>query len=369
VLQSVTVGARGWLVASLILFACGDSHTTDDAGSDANVSPSDAQKSDAADASESCTPGQTRCSDSNLGVETCSAGGAWQTAVGCGNLTCVGGQCVPCQTGESQCNGAQVQVCSEGKWVSSQTCPVSCCNSQCVDTTSDTNNCGGCGVSCGAGLSCGEKITAFAGSQPGDWTANGNATYDANDAAAQLTDTGGGEAGTWVFNRPITIDDVAFQFDFYSGGGTVADGLAIMFESDGVNALGVYGGGLGIAGLTGFGVEMDEYDNEECLDDNANHIAIDSLTTCGDGVPTSLVENDSPGITISDGNWHTIIVHVANGAFTVSADGTDQFGSYAPAGFTNGPWYIGFGGGTGGEANVHLVRNVSATFTGGARCY
>ena len=192
--------------------------------------------------------------------------------------------------------------------------------------------------------------------------------YDSGDNAAQLTDLGLGETGTWVFNRSITIDDVTFRFDFYSGGGNAADGLALMFESNGTSALGGYGGGLGVAGLTGFGVELDEYNNGECLDDTGNHVGIDSLTTCGDGVPTSFVVNDAPGITIADGNWHTIVVHVSGATFTVSADGNDQFGSYAPAGWTSGPWYVGFGGGTGGLANTHLVRNVSATFTA-PRCY
>jgi Bacterial lectin len=240
-------------------------------------------------------------------------------------------------------------------------CPVSCCNSTCIDTTSDTSNCGACGNACGAGQAC--------GAQPPDWTANGSATYDTIDNVAQLTDTGTGEAGTWVFNRPITVDDVAFQFDFYSGGGTTADGLAFMLESDGANAVGGFGGVLGVSGLTGFAVEMDEYDNAECSDDNGNHIGIDALTTCGDGPPTMLVYNDSPGITISDGAWHTVVVHVSGATFTVSADGADQFGGYAVTAFTIGPWYVGFGGGTGGLANYHRVRNVRATFTAGPRCY
>ncbi len=342
------MGARAHAARVAFLFAwlwaCGDSHTVDDAGTDA-LTPIEAASSDAtadADASEACTPGQTRCSDSNLGVETCAANGTWGSAFGCGKQTCLEGACVPCQIGQTQCNGAEIQVCSEGEWVTS--------------------------VTCDNGQRCGASFTAFDGSQPADWTANGSATYDANDNAAELTDTGTGEMGTWIFNRPITVDDVTFQFDFNSGGGTTADGLAFVLESDGVNALGVYGGGLGVAGLDGFGVEMDEYDNEECLDDSGNHIAIDSLASCGDGVPTSLVVNDSPGITIADGNWHTIIVHVSNGTFTVSADGADQFGSYAPAGWSNGPWYFGFGGGTGGLANIHLVRNVSATFKA-IRCF
>ncbi len=361
------MGARARVVVLVFLaLSCSAGTSTTDSGTDA-IAPLDA-KSDVVDASVACAPGQVRCTDSNLGLETCGANGTWGSAVGCGNLTCVNGQCVPCQIGQTQCNGAALQVCSEGAWVTSQTCPVSCCNSACVDTTTDTSNCGACGTTCGSGQACGASIAAFTGSQPPNWTANGSATYDANDNAAQLTDTGLSEAGSWVFDRAITVDDVTFQFDFYSGGGSGADGLAFMLESNGANALGGLGGGLGVAGLTGFGLEMDEYNNAECLDDTANHIAIDSLTSCGDGVPTSLVVNDAPNITVADGNWHTMVVHASGANFTVSADGVDQFGSYAPAGFTSGPWYFGFGAGTGGLANVHLVRNVSAKFAA-PRCF
>jgi len=333
------VGIARRALPALIVVACGNTPIVSDSGTDALVPPpQDASKPDVVDASEACTPGQTRCSDSNLGVETCSDAGTWGAAIGCGAQTCLEGQCAPCTEGQSQCNGDDVQVCSEGMWVTSTTCS-------------------------STGQTCAIEYDAFDGSQPQDWTMNGSATYDANDSAAQLTDTNEGEAGSWVFNRPITVDDVTFQFDFYSGGGTGADGIAFMLQSDGATALGAYGGGLGVAGLDGFGVEMDEYDNDECLDASNDHIAIDSLATCGDGVPTSLVENDSPGITIADGNWHTVVVQVTNESFSVSADGTDQFGSYAVTGWSNGPWYFGFGGGTGGLANVHLVRNVKVTFT------
>jgi hypothetical protein len=112
----------------------------------------------------------------------------------------------------------------------------------------------------------------------------------------------------------------------------------------------------------GFGVEIDEWNNQECLDSNANHVGIDSLDVCGDGVPNTLAVNTSPGITADDGNWHTMMVNIANGAFTVTTDGVTEFSSYSPSTWTNGSYYLGFGGGTGGANNYHRVRNVSVTF-------
>jgi hypothetical protein len=142
----------------------------------------------------------------------------------------------------------------------------------------------------------------------------------------------------------------------------------MMLQTNGANALGNTGGGLAVAGLSGFGVEMDYYNNSECGDDNANHVAIDQLTACGDGVPTTLTQNDSPGFTLADGNWHTMNVHVANGAFTVVGDGNTEFSAYPASGWSNGSYYLGFGGGTGGLTNNQLVRNVSVKFTAG-HCY
>lgn len=309
-----------------------------------------------------CAQGQTECSGD--GVQTCDSNGQWGAAVPCTNQACVNGQCSGvCTPGQVQCSGTDLQTCdATGQWQTSQTCPVACCNGTCVDTTSDPGNCGGCGVACGAGYGCGTSFTAFTGTQPPGWTANGNAIYDATDNVGQLTDPTNSESGTWIYDNAILVDAVTVQFDFYIGGGTGADGMGLMFETSGSALTGNGFGGLGMAGLTGFGVEIDEYDNMACLDDSANHIAIDSLTACSGGIPDSLVVDDSPGITVADGNWHTMVVQVVNGAFTVTTDGTNDFASYTPGGWANGNFFLGFAGGTGGENNYHWVRNVSVSF-------
>jgi hypothetical protein len=144
--------------------------------------------------------------------------------------------------------------------------------------------------------------------------------------------------------------------------------MALMFEHDGPTAVGGTAQGLGIAGLNGYGVEIDDYNNAACLDDNQNHIGIDSLTACGNDMPTGLAVNDNPGFETDDGNWHTMNVRVANGSFTVTADGNAEFTSYTPSGWANGSYYLGFGAGTGGLSNFHDVRNVTVTFDA-PHCY
>jgi Bacterial lectin len=178
------------------------------------------------------------------------------------------------------------------------------------------------------------------------------------------------EAGSWVYDHEIAIDTVTIQFDFninavgaYDNGFGAGDGMGLMLETNGSTALGGGGGLMGISPLNGYAVEISEFDHEVCLDNSSNKIGIDSLASCTSGdVPDLLVVNTSPGITVGDGNWHTVVVQIDNGAFTVTADGHTESSGYTPSGWSNGSYYLGFGAGTGGAAAYHRVRNVKVTF-------
>jgi hypothetical protein len=138
--------------------------------------------------------------------------------------------------------------------------------------------------------------------------------------------------------------------------------MGMMLETNGPTALGAGGENMGLAPLSGFGVVIGEYDHQACLDQSDNHIAIASLATCAQGGPDFLVVQNSPGITVGDGAWHTMQVQIAGAAFTITADGHSEFAGYAPAGWSSGSYYLGFGAGTGGSASYHRVRNVGVTF-------
>ena len=98
------------------------------------------------DAATTCVPGT--CASAHAG---CGPVGD-----GCGNLI----QCGTCTAPET-CGGAGVPYkCGDGTGADGAAClsPLSSCTSTsgpvCVDLQTDANNCGACGVACGAGLAC-----------------------------------------------------------------------------------------------------------------------------------------------------------------------------------------------------------------------
>jgi hypothetical protein len=110
-----------------------------------------------------CVPGMAQCSPSGTALEVCDSAGAWQTTMcldACDEGECVTG-CVP---GQTQCDGPSTpKLCDgTGTWVSQTacaqptpdcqsgacTCLQTTCGSDCIDTSSDPDNCGGCSNGC-----------------------------------------------------------------------------------------------------------------------------------------------------------------------------------------------------------------------------
>src|ERR1700733_1885203 len=110
---------------------------------------------------------------------------------------------------------------------------------------------------------------------------NGNATYDlyaGTTPTGFLTSGAYNKAGTMIYNNPITTDSFTVTFQVQPG----ADGLGFMLETNGPTALGGASGGFGMAGLSGFGVELDLYQNDCGEDPPAIHVGIDDLSqVCG----------------------------------------------------------------------------------------
>jgi len=214
--------------------------------------------------------------------------------------------------------------------------------------------------------------------------------------------TSNGQAGTVIYQDPITVDSLTVGFDFkitttgsypFSDGGTGsysrADGIAFMIETNGNTSVGQGFGGFGVMGLNGYAVELDVFDSGPCDPGNGNHAGIDFLSSCASGNPSNsgiplpiatsndLFDSSLPGNgvgDIGDGTWRTATIQIASGKMSVSI--TDPASMTAIAvpnlqgvsltSFTSGTqYYIGFGAGTGSNnlAARQEIRNVNVTFS------
>lgn len=88
--------------------------------------------------------------EAGAGGECSETGARTQTVI---TPTCDMGICADVETTRTEpcARGAtEHRECAGGH-------PMRCCGGSCVDTSSDTRHCGGCGLRCGAGFSCGER--------------------------------------------------------------------------------------------------------------------------------------------------------------------------------------------------------------------
>jgi hypothetical protein len=243
----------------------------------------------------------------------------------------------------------------------------SCCAGKCVGLASDPSHCGACDTACSSGL-CGTSLSGWPASP---WNVNGSAKIGAGSFGAMTGILTAGDTnlvGTIVYAHPVVIDSFTATFSFYIGGGTAdadagvelgGDGMMLVFEAEGPHAITKSGSCFGLCGLTGFGVELDTYDNDGCGDTTSNHVAVDALTECTADdalLPTTLFVNNSLPFTLSDGMTHTAVVELDEGAMSVTLDGTKVVASYSIPGFVAGkPYYFAFGAGSGGAVNFHEV--------------
>ncbi|HZN25599.1 MAG TPA: L-type lectin-domain containing protein [Burkholderiales bacterium] len=277
-------------------------------------------------------------------------GGACASAAQCAspNEDCVGGKCT-CRTGRGDCDGNRFNGCE-------------------TNLEATPQHCGACGKSCGSGR-CGKSIVTSQFPSE-DWKPYGSTTFA--QGSAVLTQKLREEAGSIVYARGIVVDasfKLEFQFEIASSEGVFGHqgdaGMAFMMANDqgNIRYLGHGGQGLGVAGLKGFGVELDTYGNPGCGDIGDDHVAIISLDACFEQ-PTTLGQAFPIPLRNRSG---TMRIELTNGELSASLNRSGT--KAALPGFQPGVYRFGFAAGTGrvelplhGSGSRHAVRDVKLSF-------
>jgi hypothetical protein len=229
------------------------------------------------------------------------------------------------------------------------------------------NNCDGSTteLTCPPGFTCG---TSFAFSDPPElWTFNGSAVYEPGAPIDAFLAGPADKAGTMIYSNPIATDSFTVTFQFSAD----LDGLGFFLETNGPTAVGGANGGFGMSGLSGYGIELDTFQDACGGDPPANHVGIDDLSqVCGpaNSVQTSMITAHLSESKFTPGE-HQMEIDLNQGAVTVIVDGTTAISSFTIPGFPLGQaFYYGFGGSNGfSQGNGVFVRNVKVTFPT-ARC-
>ena len=145
-----------------------------------------------------------------------------------------------------------------------------------------------------------------------EWEFEGSAYYDSNEKAIVLTKNEDWTSGAIWLKKDIKAPYVV-SYKYKAGGGTGADGFVFMFNRQ-KKLTGNLGGYLRSDGVTGYGIEFDNYYNSEFNDPSDNHIALikDSISNHLVTVDTSKTE---------DNIWHDVEIVVGKNNVAVTLDG------------------------------------------------
>jgi hypothetical protein len=192
----------------------------------------------------------------------------------------------------------------------------------------------------------------------GGWQLNGTAALASG--ALALTTATSYQAGSAFWPKAIDARAFTAEFDLSIGGGSGADGLALVLGDASKGALatslGKNGGGVGFGGIPGIAIAFDTYKNS--VNPSNNFVGI------SDG-PTSATTTDllhwlsTATLTSPLRNLaHHIKVLSAAGTITVSIDGTQVL---SRAMTLPSSAYLGFSGGTGYLNDRHAISGLIAS--------
>jgi hypothetical protein len=214
-------------------------------------------------------------------------------------------------------------------------------------------------------------------SAPGNLlTLNGNAQYSGS--VLRLSSGTNQNSSAWYTQKQAVANGFSSTFTFkitpVTPGEAVADGFAFVIQNAGTNALGTSGQGgyLGYQGISSsLAIEFDTFFNSggQFNDPNGNHVAIQSGGTGPNSVDhnstAKLDLNALSGITLADGNVHTVSVVYAAGTLTVTIDNTQVLSTTKNLstllGLDSGTAYVGFTAATGSDRENSDI--LSWTFT------
>ncbi len=188
----------------------------------------------------------------------------------------------------------------------------------------------------------------------GGWQLNGNSLLEGTSLV--LTKASGNQAGSAFWPTAVNPLNLSIEFTISIGGGSGADGLALVFADPGKGAkptsLGEHGGGLGFAGIPGIAVAFDTFKNS--VNPSNNFVGISDGRGSGAGL-LHWLGTYTPTSSLRSGT-HRVKVSTAGGAIAIYLDGT-KLGSLAVT--LPSSAYIGFSGGTGGLTDRHAVSQLS----------
>ncbi len=188
----------------------------------------------------------------------------------------------------------------------------------------------------------------------GSWTTNGTASISG--ATLTLTGTAKNSAGTGFFNLPLDSRHLIVTFDSTIGGGTGADGQALVLAdpSRGAKAssLGAQGGGLGFSGIPGLAATLVTYQSSGAPSNNFVGLTDGPVGTAPDALHWLATSTAVPSLRAK----RHVVVEVLNGVLTVKVEGVQVISQTV----TLPPQVLlGFSGGSGGATDNHQVSNVT----------
>jgi hypothetical protein len=200
--------------------------------------------------------------------------------------------------------------------------------------------------------------TAIPDPTAGGWQLNGTAALSTGELV--LTRAVSYQAGSAFWPQATDPRKLTVEFDASIGGGTGADGLALVLgdatRGSLPTSLGHNGGGLGFSGIAGIAVALDTYKNSVNPSNNFVGVSDGPISSSNTGelhwIATANLTSSLRNTT------HHVKVTTAGGTLTVWIDGT-QVLSHA-VGLSESA-YLGFSGGTGGQNDRHAISRLIVT--------